>query len=157
MQFVEITLDPHEAVIAEAGGMMYMTQGIQMETQFGDGSQDRSGFLDKVVAAGKRVLTGESLFMTMFTCRSGQRERVAFAAPYPGKIVPIDLAQIGRHAHLPERCVSLRRQGNLHWHLVQPENRTWDCLAERGSSCKSWKEMAWHSCMPAEQSPAKSW
>jgi uncharacterized protein (TIGR00266 family) len=95
MQFVEITLDPHEAVIAEAGGMMYMTQGIQMETQFGDGSQDRSGLFDKVVAAGKRVLTGESLFMTLFTCRSGQRERVAFAAPYPGKIVPIDLAQIG--------------------------------------------------------------
>lgn len=95
MQFVEITLDPQEAVIAEAGGMMYMTQGIQMETQFGDGSQERSGFLDKVVAAGKRVLTGESLFMTLFSCRSSGRERVAFAAPYPGKIVPIDLAQVG--------------------------------------------------------------
>jgi uncharacterized protein (TIGR00266 family) len=95
MQFVEVELDPGESAIAEAGTMMYMTQGIQMETQFGDGSQERSGFLDKVVAAGKRVLTGESLFMTVFTCRSGQRERVAFAAPYPGKIVPIDLAQIG--------------------------------------------------------------
>jgi uncharacterized protein (TIGR00266 family) len=95
MQFVEITLDPQEAVIAEAGGMMYMTQGIQMETQFGDGSQERSGFLDKVVAAGKRVLTGESLFMTVFSCRSSKREKVAFAAPYPGKVVPIDLAQFG--------------------------------------------------------------
>src|SRR2546426_1646228 len=93
MQFVEITLDPHEAVIAEAGGMMYMSQGIQMETQFGDGSQERPGILDKVLAAGKRVLTGESLFMTKFTCRSAQREKVAFAAPYPGKIVPMDLAQ----------------------------------------------------------------
>ena len=95
MQFVEITLDPQEAVIAEAGSMMYMTQGIQMETQFGDGSQQGAGFFDKVLSAGKRVLTGESLFMTIFTCRSAAREKVAFAAPYPGKIVPVDLAQIG--------------------------------------------------------------
>jgi uncharacterized protein (TIGR00266 family) len=95
MQFVEITLDPQEAVIAEAGGMMYMSQGIQMETQFGDGSQERPGIFDKVLAAGKRVLTGESLFMTKFTCHSSQREKVAFAAPYPGKIVPMDLPQLG--------------------------------------------------------------
>jgi uncharacterized protein (TIGR00266 family) len=95
MQFVEITLDPQEAVIAEAGGMMYMTQGIQMATQFGDGSQPVAGFFDKVLSAGKRVLTGESLFMTVFSCASSRREKVAFAAPYPGKIVPIDLAQYG--------------------------------------------------------------
>ncbi len=95
MQFVEITLDPQEAVIAEAGGMMYMTQGIQMATQFGDGSQPAAGFFDKVLSAGKRVLTGESLFMTVFSCASSKREKVAFAAPYPGKIVPIDLAQYG--------------------------------------------------------------
>ncbi|MBM3802980.1 MAG: TIGR00266 family protein [Acidimicrobiia bacterium] len=95
MQFVEITLDPQEAVIAEAGGMMYMSQGIQMATQFGDGSQPSAGFFDKVISAGKRVLTGESLFMTVFSCSSTKREKVAFAAPYPGKIVPIDLTQIG--------------------------------------------------------------
>src|SRR3990172_2630774 len=95
MQFVEVTLDPSESVVAEAGGMFYMTQGIQMETQFGDGSQVSSSFFDKVIAAGKRVLTGESLFMTCFSCRSAQREKVAFAAPYPGKIIPVDLAQIG--------------------------------------------------------------
>ena len=95
MQFVEISLDPQEAVMVEAAGMMYMSQGIQMETQFGDGSQERPGIFDKVLAAGKRVLTGESLFMTKFTCHSSQREKVAFAAPYPGKIVPMDLAQLG--------------------------------------------------------------
>lgn len=95
MQFVEITLDPQESVVAEAGGMFYMTQGIQMEAQFGDGSNPQSGFLDKVLAAGKRVLTGESLFMTVFTCLSSQREKVAFAAPYPGKIIAVDLAQFG--------------------------------------------------------------
>src|SRR5688572_15946588 len=83
MQFVEITLDPQESVIAEAGGMMYMTQGIQMATQFGDGSQPAAGFFDKVLSAGKRVLTGESLFMTVFSCGSSKREKVAFAAPYP--------------------------------------------------------------------------
>src|SRR3989442_869587 len=74
MQFVEITLDPQETRVAEAGGMMYMSQGIRMEAQFGDGSQERPGFLDKVVAAGKRVLTGESLFTTTFTCVSSARE-----------------------------------------------------------------------------------
>ncbi|MEW5975909.1 MAG: TIGR00266 family protein [Acidobacteriota bacterium] len=95
MQLVEITLDPQEAVIAEAGGMMYMTQGIQMETAFGDGSRADSGFFGKVLDAGKRVLTGESLFMTHFICRSSRQEKVAFAAPYPGKIIPFDLAQLG--------------------------------------------------------------
>jgi uncharacterized protein (TIGR00266 family) len=95
MQFVEITLDPNETVVAEAGSFMFMTQGIHMETQFGDGSQEHSGLLDKVFAAGKRVLTGESLFMTAFTARSAKRENVSFAAPYPGKIVPLDLAQLG--------------------------------------------------------------
>jgi uncharacterized protein (TIGR00266 family) len=95
IQFVEITLDPNESVVAEAGGMFYMTAGIQMETQFSDGSRPAAGLLDKVLSAGKRVLTGESLFMTVFTCRSSQREKVAFAAPYPGKIVPLDLSQIG--------------------------------------------------------------
>ncbi len=95
MQFVEITLDPQESVIAEAGGMMYMSQGVQMETQLGDGSTETGSFFGKVLTAGKRVLTGESVFMTIFTCRSSRREKVAFAAPYPGKIVPVDLAQIG--------------------------------------------------------------
>jgi uncharacterized protein (TIGR00266 family) len=95
LQFVEITLDPEETVVAEAGAMMFMTQGIEMTTEFGDASGATSGLMDKVFAAGRRVITGESLFMTTFTARSPQRERVAFAAPYPGKIVPLDLAQMG--------------------------------------------------------------
>ena len=95
MQYVEITLDPGETCIAEAGGMMYMTPGIQMQTVFGDPSAQQTGFLGKVMSAGKRALTGESLFMTTFTASSSSREQVAFASPYPGKILPMHLDQIG--------------------------------------------------------------
>jgi len=95
MQFVEVELDPNEATVAEAGGMMYMDDGVEMETIFGDGSQQQSGFLGALMGAGKRLLTGESLFMTVFLNRSGQKRRVAFGAPYPGKIIPIHLAEIG--------------------------------------------------------------
>jgi len=95
MQYVEVELDPGEATVAEAGGMMYMEDGIEMETVFGDGSQRGGGFLDALVGAGKRLLIGESLFMTVFINRTTQKKRVAFAAPYPGKIVAIHLAEIG--------------------------------------------------------------
>ena len=95
MQYVEVELDPQEAVVAEAGGMMYMDDGIEMETIFGDGSQQQSGMLGALVGAGKRLLTGESLFMTVFLNRAGQKKRVAFGAPYPGKIVAVHLAEIG--------------------------------------------------------------
>lgn len=95
MQYVEVELDPGEAAVAEAGGMMFMEDGIEMETIFGDGSQKQSGFLGAVMGAGKRLLTGESLFMTVFLNRGGQKKVVAFGAPYPGKIVPIHLAELG--------------------------------------------------------------
>lgn len=95
MQFVEVTLDPAETVIAEAGAMMYMTPGIDMQTIFGDASQQESGLLGKLVGAGKRVLTGESLFMTTFTATGAARDQVAFGAPYPGKIVPLHLDELG--------------------------------------------------------------
>lgn len=95
MQFVEIELDPMEAVVAEAGAMMYMESGIEMETIFGDGSQHNSGFLGALLGAGKRLLTGESLFMTVFQNRGGGKQKVAFAAPYPGKIVAVPLNEIG--------------------------------------------------------------
>lgn len=95
MQFVEITLDPQEACIAEAGSFMYMDPGIDMETIFGDGSSkdQEGGFMGKLMSAGKRVLTGESLFMTVFGNTAGRQQKVAFASPYPGKIIPVDLRQ----------------------------------------------------------------
>jgi len=95
MQFVELELDPGEAAMAEAGGMMYMDGGVEMETIFGDGSQEHSGFLGSLLGAGKRLLTGESLFMTIFLNRGANKARVAFGAPYPGKIVPVHLTKVG--------------------------------------------------------------
>lgn len=95
MQFVEIELDPGETTVAEAGAMMYMDSAIQMETIFGDGSAQSQGVMDKVFGAGKRVLTGASLFLTAFTNHGPGKGRVAMAAPYPGKIIPLDLGQMG--------------------------------------------------------------
>ena len=95
MQFVEIELDPQEAALAEAGAMMYMEDGIDMQTIFGDGSQPSSGIFGSLLSAGKRLLTGESLFMTVFQNPTADRRKVAFGAPYPGKIIPVHLSQIG--------------------------------------------------------------
>jgi uncharacterized protein (TIGR00266 family) len=95
MQFVEIELDPQEAVVAEAGGMMFMEDGIQMETIFGDGSQQTSGLMGTLLGAGKRLLTGESLFMTVFQNRASGKKKLAFGAPYPGKIIPVHLELLG--------------------------------------------------------------
>jgi len=96
MQYVEVELDPNETAIAEAGAFMMMDDGIQMETIFGDGSQQQSGgFLGKLFSAGKRLLVGESLFMTAFTNIGSGKKRVSFASPYPGKIIPLDLLRLG--------------------------------------------------------------
>ena len=95
MQFVEIELDPEEAALAEAGGMMYMDAGIQMETIFGDGAQKSSGLMGALLGAGKRLLTGESLFMTVFVNKGTGKRRVAFGAPYPGKILAVRLGELG--------------------------------------------------------------
>lgn len=93
MQYVEIELDPQEGVIAEAGTFMMMDEGIQMETLFGDGSAKDTGFFGKILGAGKRILTGESLFMTAFYNNLTGKRSVSFASPYPGKIVPVDLTE----------------------------------------------------------------
>jgi uncharacterized protein (TIGR00266 family) len=95
MQFVEVELDPKEAVVAEAGSLMYMQDGIEMDTIFGDGSNQSKGLLGALMGAGKRVLTGESLFMTVFHNEVNVKRVISFAAPIPGKVVPLDLTQLG--------------------------------------------------------------
>ncbi|MGC8763628.1 MAG: TIGR00266 family protein [Acidobacteriota bacterium] len=92
MQYVEILLDPGETVVAEAGALMYMGEGIEMETRFGTAG---GGLFDKLLSTGKRMLTGESLFLTTFTFRGRGKGKVAFASPYPGKILPVDLRKTG--------------------------------------------------------------
>jgi uncharacterized protein (TIGR00266 family) len=95
LQFVKIELDPGEAVVGEAGSMMYIEDDIQMQTIFGDGSQQQGGFMGALLSAGKRLITGESLFMTVFQNQGRAKRKAAFAAPYPGKIVAIHLAEVG--------------------------------------------------------------
>jgi uncharacterized protein (TIGR00266 family) len=97
LQFVEVELDPGESAVAEAGAMMFMSSGIEMDTVFGDGSSQSAsgGILGKLMGAGKRLLTGESLFITVFTNKGSGKQHVAFAAPYAGRIVPMDLSTLG--------------------------------------------------------------
>lgn len=95
MQYVELELDPQEAVIAEAGNFMMMDNSIKMDTIFGDGSKQNEGFLGKVLGAGKRLLTGESLFMTIFSNMGQGKQKISFASPYPGKVIPLNLSEYG--------------------------------------------------------------
>jgi uncharacterized protein (TIGR00266 family) len=95
MQYVEVELDPGETAIAESGAFMMMDDGVQMETIFGDGAKANTGFFGKLMAAGKRVITGESLFMTAFSNVGQGKKKVSFASPYPGKIIPLDLMEYG--------------------------------------------------------------
>ena len=104
--------------------MMYMTPGIQMETIFGDGSQQqRSGVMGALLGAGKRLITGESLFMTVFTNQGGGKQQVAFAAPYPGKILAMDLQAAGRSVDLPEGLVPLCGARRLDRHRLPAQDR----------------------------------
>ncbi len=93
IQIVEVELDPTETVIAEAGAMLFMEEGIQFETKMGDGSNTSQGLFDKLLSAGSRLLTGESLFMTHFTNRGNKKAKVGFSAPYPGTVIPVDLSK----------------------------------------------------------------
>jgi uncharacterized protein (TIGR00266 family) len=95
MQYVEVELDPGEAAVGEAGSLMFMDAGISMDTVFGDGSAQTGGLFGKLLGAGKRLITGESLFATVYTNQASAKQRVAFAAPYPGKILAMDLRQLG--------------------------------------------------------------
>ena len=96
MQIVEVELDPSETVIAEAGAMNYLEDGISFESKMGDGTTPSSGMMSALLNVGKRVLTGESIFLTHFTNSGSGKRRVAFAAPYPGKILPIDMSEMGQ-------------------------------------------------------------
>jgi uncharacterized protein (TIGR00266 family) len=119
IQIVEIELDPNETVIAEAGTMLYLEDGIQFETKMGDGSQPSGGFLGKLMQVGSRLVTGESLFMTHFTNRGYTRSKVAFSAPYPGTVIPIDLAQLPGNALIAQRdsflCAALGTGISMHF------------------------------------------
>lgn len=95
LQLVELVLDPQEAVIGEAGSMLYLEDGVVMETLFGDGSAQQGGFMQKLLGAGKRLITGESLFTTAYTNQAYEKRKIGFAAPYPGQIIPIHLREWG--------------------------------------------------------------
>ena len=95
MQYVELELDPGEAAVGEAGSLFFMEQGIDLDAVLGDGSDQQSGFMGKLMGAGKRLLTGASLFTTVYTNKEGVKRKVAFAAPYPGKIIPVNLRELG--------------------------------------------------------------
>lgn len=107
IQIVEVELDPGESVIAEAGAMLFMEDGIQFQAKMGDGSNPSQGIFDKLLAVGSRVLTGESLFMTHFTNQGGRKAKVGFSAPYPGTVIPMDLSQ------LPNAEVIVQKDGFL--------------------------------------------
>jgi len=118
IQLVEIELDPGETVIAEAGSMMYMEPDINYDTKLGDGSQPNQGILNKLLSAGGRVLTGESLFVTHFTNQGSRKRKVAFSAPYPGKIVPLELPAIGNSLIVQNDaflCAALGTKISLHF------------------------------------------
>ncbi|MCP4342466.1 MAG: TIGR00266 family protein [Desulfobulbaceae bacterium] len=95
MQMLEVELDPNETVVAEAGAMNYMEDGIEFQAKMGDGSDPGQGFMGKLFSAGKRMISGESLFMTHFTNHSSGKKKVAFAAPFPGSVIPVNMAEIG--------------------------------------------------------------
>jgi len=119
IQIVEIELDPNETVIAEAGSMLYMEDGIQFETKMGDGSQPDQGFLGKLLQAGSRAIMGESLFMTHFTNRGVGKRKVTFAAPYPGTVMPINLANIIGNTLIVQKdaflCAALGTKLSIHF------------------------------------------
>ncbi|MEZ0608294.1 TIGR00266 family protein [Fibrella sp. WM1] len=119
IQVVEIELDPNETVIAEAGSMLYMEEGISFETRMGDGSQTSGGFLGKLMQAGSRMIMGESLFMTHFTNRGVGKRKVAFAAPYPGTVMPINLASIYQNTLIVQKdaflCAAMGTRLSIHF------------------------------------------
>jgi uncharacterized protein (AIM24 family) len=147
MQFVEVELDPGEAAIGEAGSMMFMESGIEMDTVFGDGAKQEGGFFGKLMGAGKRLITGESLFTTVYTNQGQGKKRVAFAAPYPGKIIPMDLKVLGGTLICQKDSFLCAARGVSLGIALQQKLGTGFSVV-KASSCKSWRAMAWPLCMP---------
>lgn len=118
IQIVEVELDPNETVIAEAGAMLYMEENINFETKMGDGSEPEQGIFGKLMSAGARMITGESLFMTHFTQRGGGKGKVAFAAPYPGTVTPVQLASCNNSTLIVQKdsflCAALGTKISIH-------------------------------------------
>jgi hypothetical protein len=166
MQFVEVELDPGESAVAEAGAMMYKDSTIEMQTVFGDGSAPSGGggggFMDKLMGAGKRLLTGESLFMTVFTHTGQGKAHVAFGAPYPGNIIPVPLPSVGGSLICQKDSFCAQPRGFPSAFTCKRKFSP-DCSAAKASSCRNWRGTAWFSSMPAEpwwndsSIPAKSW
>ena len=152
MQFVEVELDPGEAAIGEAGSMIFMDAGIGMDTVFGDGSQSQGGGLfGKLLGAGKRLVTGESLFTTVYTNQAPAKQRVAFAAPYPGKILPMDLSKLGGTLICQKDAFLCAARG-VSLGITCSRSSASASSAARASSCRSSRATAWPSCTPAARS-----
>jgi uncharacterized protein (AIM24 family) len=148
MQFVEVELDPGEAAVGEAGSMMFMDAGIEMDTVFDDGSQGSagSGLFGKLLGAGKRLVTGESLSTTLYTNRTQGKARVAFAAPYPGKILAMDLRQLGGMLICQKDAFLCAARGVTLGIFFQRKLLV-GFFAVRASSCKGSMARGWPSCM----------
>ncbi len=142
MQCVEIELDPLETVIAEAGSLMMMDGSIQMQTVFGDGSKGDQSFMGKMFSAGKRVLTGESLFMTAYTNNGTSKDHVTFAAPYPGKVIALDIAELGGKVICQKDAFLCAAQGTSIGIEFQKRIGV-GLFGEKGLSCKRSKVMGW--------------
>lgn len=149
LQAVEVELDPGETVIAEAGAMNWMDDGISFEAKFGDGSEPDKGFFGKILDAGKRVMTGESLFITHFTNTGYGKKRVAFAAPYPGTILPLNMGDIGKNIICQKDaflCAALGTKLSIIF------SKKWVSvfLAAKALFFKNLKETEWHFFMQEE-------
>ena len=157
MQFVEVELDPNEATVAEAGGMMYMDDGIEMETIFGDGSQQQGGFMGALMGAGKRLLTGESLFMTVFLNRSSQKKKRRVRRALSREDHRHPSRRDRRRADRAEGLVPRRGQGRQHRHRVPEASSASACSAARGSSCSACRATAGRSSTPAARCTSGRW
>ncbi len=155
-QFIELELDPGESAVAEAGAMMYKTCDVQMETIFGDGSNQSSGLLGSLFGAGKRMLTGESLFTTVFSQQGSGKGRVAFAAPYPGTILPLNLRDFGGKLICQKDSFLAGAKGVP---SVSSSRRKSSpaCSGAKVSSCKSWKATAGYSYTWAARCARSNW